>query len=209
MLKNSKEVPAELPSDDEVEKFHKSRDKLSLNPADDSASEDDEEEDGLEEAVYNLSDDVGADTDEDDESDEDDDDRLAECESTSRAWQHMLGTAPLPVAACCPGMTARSLSLYLSSRMSRDHDQPPRLVWKHPCVGAVKRQEKALRAKLRLQQGEDEDGDEDVDDEEDDGLWGGKKRAYYGEADQEEARLPTCKECMCLHLVCMWMWAET
>lgn len=59
-----------------------------------------------------------------------------------------------------------------------------------PCLwlGAVKRQEKALRAKLRLQQGEDEDGDDEPDDEEDDGLWGGKKRAYYGEADQEEAR---------------------
>ena len=57
----------------------------------------------------------------------------------------------------------------------------------------MKRQEKALRAKLRLQQGEDDDGDEEPDDEEDDGLWGGKKRAYYGEAGQEEAR--TCTPC--------------
>ena len=62
----------------------------------------------------------------------------------------------------------------------------------------MKRQERALRAKLRLQQGEDEDGDEEPDDEEEDGLWGGKKRAYYGEADQEEARacLPPCQDCL-------------
>ena len=88
MLQNRKSTPAELPSDDEVEKFHKSRDKLSLNPADDSASEDGEEEDDLEEAIYNLSDDVGADSDEDDESDEDDDGRLAEREYQKCANQY-------------------------------------------------------------------------------------------------------------------------
>lgn len=80
-LKNRKGAAAlndDLPSDDEVEKFHKSRDKLSLNPSDDLAPED-ESEDDLEDAVYNLSDDVGADSDEED-SDEDKDGRLAACE---------------------------------------------------------------------------------------------------------------------------------
>ena len=73
-------VQDEMPSDDEVQKFHKSRDKLSLDPANDSASEEgDESEDDLEEAVYNLSDDVGADSNEED-SDEDEDGRLAERE---------------------------------------------------------------------------------------------------------------------------------
>ena len=96
MLQNRKSAPAELPSDDEVEKFHKSRDKLSLNPADDSASEDGEEEDDLEEAIYNLSDDVGADSDEDDESDEDDDGRLAEREYQKCANQiHVPECSPL------------------------------------------------------------------------------------------------------------------
>lgn len=85
MLQNRKSAPAELPSDDEVEKFHKSRDKLSLDPAHDSASEDDEEEDDLEEAIYNLSDDVGADSDDEDDSDEDNDDRLAEREHVASA----------------------------------------------------------------------------------------------------------------------------
>ena len=48
----------EVPSDDEVTKFHKSRDKLSLDPADDSASEGDAsgEDADLDDAVYNLSD---------------------------------------------------------------------------------------------------------------------------------------------------------
>lgn len=54
----------------------------------------------------------------------------------------------------------------------------------------MKRQEKQLRAKLRLQQGEDEDaGDDDEGDEEVDTTWGAKKRAYYGEGD-EEASMP-------------------
>ena len=51
---------------------------------------------------------------------------------------------------------------------------------------AVKRQERMLRAKLRLQQGEDEDlAGGDREDEEEDGMWGGRKRAYYGEAKDE------------------------
>jgi hypothetical protein len=78
--KGRKGVQDEMPSDDEIQKFHRSRDKLSLDPANDSASEGGEEsEDDLEEAVYNLSDDVGAESDEED-SDEDEDGRLAERE---------------------------------------------------------------------------------------------------------------------------------
>ena len=105
MLQNSKSVPADLPSDDEVEKFHKSRDKLSLNPADDSASEDDEDEDDLEEAIYNLSDDVGAESDDDEESDEDDDGRLAERERRKA----------VPDTAHCPGVSLLSNACMLSN----------------------------------------------------------------------------------------------
>lgn len=62
----------ELPSDDEVDNFHKTKDKLSLDPAEDEASSDDEEEELDDEAVYNLSASEGS-SDEDEEDDEDDD----------------------------------------------------------------------------------------------------------------------------------------
>lgn len=55
----------------------------------------------------------------------------------------------------------------------------------------VKKQEKRLRAKLQLQQGEDEDlEDQDEEDDEDGALWGAKKRAYY-DAD-EQVTLTRC-----------------
>ncbi len=55
--------------------------------------------------------------------------------------------------------------------------------------GAVKKQEKRLRAKLQLQKGEDEDlDDQDEEAEEDERLWGAKKRAYY---DADEQVIPT------------------
>ena len=62
----------ELPSDDEVEKFHKTKDKLSLDPAEDEASSDDGEEELDDEAVYNLS--ASEDSSEEDEEDDEDDD---------------------------------------------------------------------------------------------------------------------------------------
>ena len=50
---------------------------------------------------------------------------------------------------------------------------------------AVKKQEKRLRAKLQLQQGEDDDlEDQEGEADEDDMLWGAKKRAYY-DADEQ------------------------
>lgn len=65
-------VQEELPSDDEVDKFHKTKDKLSLNPVEDEASSDADEDDLDDEAVYNLSASEGSDDDEeDDEEDED------------------------------------------------------------------------------------------------------------------------------------------
>ena len=62
---------------------------------------------------------------------------------------------------------------------------------------AVKRHERTLRAQLRLQQGEDEglEGDEAGDDEEDDGLWGGRKRAYYGDAEDEACGCASALAC--------------
>lgn len=51
---------------------------------------------------------------------------------------------------------------------------------------AVKKQERLLRAKLQLQQGEDDDREEDEEEgeEDEDVRWGAKKRAYY-DAEEE------------------------
>ena len=61
---------------------------------------------------------------------------------------------------------------------------------------AVKREEKRLRAKLQLRQGEDdleEDEDEaDEEDDEEDAGWGIRKRAYY---DADEVRRQPCIPC--------------
>ena len=69
-------VPEDLPSDDEVDKFHKTKDKLSLNPAEEEASSDEDEDELDDEAVYNLS--VSEDSEDDDvddsEGDEEDED---------------------------------------------------------------------------------------------------------------------------------------
>jgi hypothetical protein len=70
----------ELPSDDEIDKFHKLKDKLSLNPSDDDSSGD-EDDISDEEAVFNLSESGEESEDEDDEDEDDDEDdrgRLAE-----------------------------------------------------------------------------------------------------------------------------------
>ena len=64
----------ELPSDDEVEKFHKTRDKLSLNPAEDEGSSDDDAEDSDSAAIYNLSASDGSSDEDDDEDDLSEDD---------------------------------------------------------------------------------------------------------------------------------------
>ena len=66
-----KTTQEELPSDDEVEKFHKTKDKLSLNPAEDDASSDEDNDELDDDAVYNLS--ASEDSDEDDTDDEEDD----------------------------------------------------------------------------------------------------------------------------------------
>ena len=76
-------VQEDLPSDDEVEKFHKTKEKLSLNPAEDEASSDEDQEELDDEAVYNLSasegsDDDDTDDEDDDEEDEDDKSRYAQ-----------------------------------------------------------------------------------------------------------------------------------
>ena len=68
-----KKVQAELPSDDEVDQFHKTKDKLSLNPAEDEASSDEDNEQLDDEAVYNLSASEGSDDDDTDSEDDDDD----------------------------------------------------------------------------------------------------------------------------------------
>jgi hypothetical protein len=75
-MERGRKAHEELPSDDEVEKFHKTKDKLSLNPAEDEASSDDEEEELDDEAVYNLSasEDSSEEDEEDDEEDDEDDD---------------------------------------------------------------------------------------------------------------------------------------
>ena len=78
-----KRIQDELPSDDEVDKFHKTKDKLSLNPIEDEASSDADEDELDDEAVYNLSasegsDDDDTDDEEDDEEDEDDKSRYAQ-----------------------------------------------------------------------------------------------------------------------------------
>lgn len=71
----------ELPSDDEVTKFHKSRDKLSLRVSDDEEDSDgvDKGEEEEDEAVFHLSDDGGSgDDDDEDASDEDDGGRVSQ-----------------------------------------------------------------------------------------------------------------------------------
>jgi len=73
-VSKSRHAQEELPSDDEIEKFHKTKDKLSLNPAEDDASSDENESELNDEAVYNLSASEGSsDEDEDDEDDFEDD----------------------------------------------------------------------------------------------------------------------------------------
>lgn len=57
---------------------------------------------------------------------------------------------------------------------------------------AVKKQEKQLRAKLQLQQGEDDDlKDQEEEADDDDMLWGAKKRAYYDADEQVMRQLPS------------------
>ena len=48
----------------------------------------------------------------------------------------------------------------------------------------MKKQERLLRAKLQLQQAEDGSNESGSNEEGDDGLWGSKKREYYGEDDE-------------------------
>ncbi len=69
-----KRVQEDLPSDDEVDKFHKTKDKLSLNPAEDEASSDEDQEELDDEAVYNLSASEGSDDDDTDDEDDDEED---------------------------------------------------------------------------------------------------------------------------------------
>jgi len=71
-VSKSKHVQEELPSDDEIDKFHKTKDKLSLNPAEDDASSGENDSELNDEAVYNLSASEGS-SDEDDEDDFEDD----------------------------------------------------------------------------------------------------------------------------------------
>jgi U3 small nucleolar RNA-associated protein 3 len=76
---------AQMPSDDEVDAFHKSKDRLALNVSDDDEeSESGSDEEGLEDGgdLLGLSDDDDDDEsdDDDDESDEDGDGRLAQRE---------------------------------------------------------------------------------------------------------------------------------
>ena len=74
----AKKVQEELPSDDEVEKFHKTKDKLSLNPAEDEGSSDDDAEDSDSAAIYNLSASDGSSDEDNDDEDllEDDEENL-------------------------------------------------------------------------------------------------------------------------------------
>lgn len=81
-----KKIQEELPSDDEVERFHKSKDKLSLNPAEDEASSGDDEEELDDEAVYNLSVSEGS----SDEEEDDEDDNEEERDDKSRYAQRKI-----------------------------------------------------------------------------------------------------------------------
>ncbi len=72
VIERRKTTREELPSDDEVDKFHKLKDKLSLDPTEDEASSEDDGEELDDEAVYNLSASEGS-TDEDGKYDEDHD----------------------------------------------------------------------------------------------------------------------------------------
>ena len=55
-----------------------------------------------------------------------------------------------------------------------------------PCKSAVKRTEKAMRNKLRVQQGEDGEEEDDYAQPADkDKLWGKNKRGYYGADTQD------------------------
>ena len=65
----AKKVQEELPSDDEIEKVHKTKDKLSLNPAEDEGSSDDDAEDSDSAAIYNLGASDGSSDEDDDEED--------------------------------------------------------------------------------------------------------------------------------------------
>lgn len=56
----------------------------------------------------------------------------------------------------------------------------------HTHLAAVAKQAKALRQRLRVQQGEDSDDAAEEDQDADDQLWGKKRRMYYG-ADEEGA----------------------
>ena len=83
----NKSDDAQMPSDDEVDAFHKSKDRLALNVSDDDDEESEEsEDDGLEDGgdLLGLSDDDESDDDDDEESDDDDDEdgngRLAQRE---------------------------------------------------------------------------------------------------------------------------------
>lgn len=101
--RKGKAPPEELPSDmeDEVEKFHKRRDKLSLNVSDDELSED---ELGLdEEGVFDISDgeDGGSDDEElDSDEEEDSDTKLGrrECWGLQPLLKHFPLVAELLIA---------------------------------------------------------------------------------------------------------------
>lgn len=56
----------------------------------------------------------------------------------------------------------------------------------HTSLFPVAKQAKALRQRLRVQQGEDSDDAAAEDDDGDQQLWGKKRRVYYG-ADEEGA----------------------
>ncbi|KAK9829724.1 hypothetical protein WJX72_007528 [[Myrmecia] bisecta] len=131
--------PEQLPDEllDEVDAFHKSKDKINLNP-----ELEPEDSDGLdEEEVLNLG--AGEDSEKDDEYDSDED-------------------------------------LQGGGRLA-----------------ALTRQEKILRAKLKLQEAEDEgrNEDEEGDEGDQDRMWGANKRTYY-HADNEDYELTDDEEAL-------------
>lgn len=103
---NKQAAKEELPSDDEIDKFHKLKDKLSLNPSEDEISED-EEGASEEEAVYNLSE---SEEDSEEEDDEEDDDDEAD---TGRLAERMrpLIIAPFNFCLSCWGLGLAVLGL--------------------------------------------------------------------------------------------------
>lgn len=103
----------EMPSDDEVEKFHKSRDKLSLNMAGDEEPDLADEEEVEDEAVLALSDDGSEDEDDEDDSGAEDGGRLSqrELQFVRHACSHSLRSSLLVWCGFC-SLNSTASSLY-------------------------------------------------------------------------------------------------